>query len=101
MVTPENPNLRGILLMIAAMTGFAIEDMFIKWAAADLPTGQILLMLGVLGTPVFAALARAEGGRLISRDAFHPAILWRKFWAPMQPRRKLTPCGGNWVWISR
>ena len=79
MVTPENPNLRGILLMIAAMTGFAIEDMFIKWAAADLPTGQILLMLGVLGTPVFAALARAEGGRLISRDAFHPAILWRNF----------------------
>ncbi len=79
MTKAENPNLRGILLMVAAMCGFAIEDMFIKWAAADLPTGQILLMLGVLGTPVFALMARAEGASLFSRDFFHPAILWRNF----------------------
>lgn len=79
MSKPENPNLRGILLMVVAMCGFAIEDMFVKWAASDLPTGQILLMLGVLGTPVFALMARAEGARLISRDFFHPAILWRNF----------------------
>ena len=79
MTKPENPNLRGILLMVVAMCGFAIEDMFVKWAASDLPTGQILLMLGVLGTPVFALMARAEGARLISRDFFHPAILWRNF----------------------
>lgn len=72
-------NLRGILLMVAAMGGFAIEDMFIKWAAAGLPTGQILLMLGVFGTPVFAAMARAEGGRFFSRDFLHPALLWRNF----------------------
>lgn len=77
MTKPENPNLRGILLMVAAMGGFAIEDMFIKWASADLPTGQILLMLGVLGTPVFALMARAEGARLISPDFFHPALIWR------------------------
>lgn len=79
MTKPENPNLRGILLMVVAMCGFAIEDMFVKWAASDLPTGQILLMLGLLGTPVFALMARAEGARLISRDFFHPAILWRNF----------------------
>ncbi|MBL8562267.1 MAG: DMT family transporter [Gemmobacter sp.] len=79
MTKPENPNLRGILLMVAAMSGFAIEDMFVKWAAADLPTGQILLMLGLLGTPVFALMARAEGQRLLSRDVFHPAVLLRNF----------------------
>ena len=36
-------NLRGIMLMVASMAGFAIEDMFIKFAAAGMPTGQILL----------------------------------------------------------
>ena len=30
-------NLKGILLMIAAMAGFAIEDAFIKLAAVTLP----------------------------------------------------------------
>lgn len=73
----DNANLRGILLMVLAMGGFAIEDMFIKWAAADLPTGQILLMLGVVGTPVFALVAWAEGASPFSRDFFHPALLWR------------------------
>ena len=76
-MTDSKDNLRGILLMIAAMGGFALEDMFIKWAAVGLPTGQILLMLGIVGTPVFALMARAERGRVIHRDAFHPAILWR------------------------
>ena len=70
-------NRRGILLMVAAMGGFALEDMFIKWAAADLPTGQILLMLGVLGTPIFVLLARREGGQFLNRDIFDPALLWR------------------------
>lgn len=76
-MTDSRDNLRGILLMVAAMGGFAFEDMFIKWAAAGLPTGQILLMLGAVGTPVFALMARAEGARIMHRDAFHLAILWR------------------------
>lgn len=76
-MTDSKDNLRGILLMVAAMGGFALEDMFIKWAAAGLPTGQILLMLGAVGTPVFALMARAEGVRVMHRDAFHPAILSR------------------------
>ncbi len=68
---------RGILLMVASMAGFAIEDMFIKWAAAGMPTGQILLLLGVFGTPVFAAMARNQGLRTISRDALHPMVVLR------------------------
>ncbi|WP_151718514.1 DMT family transporter [Gemmobacter serpentinus] len=70
-------NRRGILLMVAAMAGFALEDMFIKWASADLPTGQILLMLGVLGSPIFVLLARREGGRFLNRDILNPALLGR------------------------
>jgi drug/metabolite transporter (DMT)-like permease len=67
-------NLRGILLMVASMAGFAMEDMFIKWAAADLPTGEILLLLGVFGGAVFAAMARLQGARTVTRAALHPAI---------------------------
>ncbi|MEY8802455.1 EamA/RhaT family transporter, partial [Leisingera sp. XS_AS12] len=34
--------LRGSLLMVLAMGAFALEDMFLKSAAAALPVGQIL-----------------------------------------------------------
>lgn len=70
-------NFRGILLMVASMAGFAIEDMFIKWSAAGMPTGQILLLLGVFGTPFFAALTRRQGLRVMTRDAVHPMVVLR------------------------
>lgn len=70
-------NLRGIVLMVASMGGFAIEDMFVKMAAADLPTGEIMLLLSLIGTPVFVWLARREGGRFWSRDALNPALIGR------------------------
>ncbi len=70
-------NLRGILLMVAAMAGFAIEDMFIKFAAADLPTGQILLMISLVGTTVFAVAAQMQGNSVFSRQIWHPAVVTR------------------------
>ena len=43
-------NIRGAILMVIAMGCFALEDMFIKlMAETALPTGQILLMLGIFG----------------------------------------------------
>ncbi len=59
-------NLRGILLMVAAMAGFSVEDAFIKAASATVPVGQILLLIGVGGTLVFGMLARVQGARLVS-----------------------------------
>lgn len=71
-------NLRGIVLMSVSMAGFAIEDMFIKLAAASLPTGQILLFLGLSGTVFFIALGRARGAPgLWSPAAQHPAVALR------------------------
>lgn len=70
-------NLRGILLMVASMAGFALEDMFIKRLSGQLPLGQILLMLSVFGTPVFALVARRNGVRLWSRDLLHGAVVAR------------------------
>lgn len=66
--------------MVAAMAGFALEDMFIKLAAGGgggLGTGQILLMIALVGCPFFAAVAKAQGAAVITRDAVHPAMIWR------------------------
>ena len=70
-------NLRAIILMVASMAGFAIEDMFIKFVAIEVPTGQILLLLGLCGSLVFAMAVRYQGQRVLSRDFFHPMILLR------------------------
>ncbi|MDZ4134032.1 MAG: DMT family transporter [Paracoccaceae bacterium] len=73
----SSDNLRGILLMIGAMACFALEDMFVKWAAVGLPTGQILLFLGFLGAPVFAALAARRGSSFFSATFWNPAVMAR------------------------
>ncbi|QYZ70930.1 DMT family transporter [Neotabrizicola shimadae] len=70
-------NLRGILLMVASMALFAIEDMFLKLAAASLPVGQIIFVSGAFAIPVFWALARREGAPFLTRDLLHPALLLR------------------------
>jgi drug/metabolite transporter (DMT)-like permease len=71
------PNQRGILLMTGGMAGFAIEDTFIKLMAAHLPTGQILLGLGLMGALVFGSIAARRGMRVWSRELLHPAVLGR------------------------
>lgn len=74
-------NLRGIVLMVASMAAFAMEDMFIKWAAgaggSGLPTGQILVMLGLAGTPVFGLMAARQGVGIFGAVLWHPAVLAR------------------------
>lgn len=70
-------NLRGIALMLAAMALFAVEDMFLKWAATDLPVGMVIFVAGAFGAPVFAVMARLEGRRVLSRAALHPAVIAR------------------------
>lgn len=58
--------------MVAAMAGFAVEDMFLKFAARSLPVGQILMIFGGGGMVIFAVLTKLRGERV-----FHPAILTR------------------------
>ncbi|MCE0506501.1 DMT family transporter [Roseivivax sp. GX 12232] len=70
-------NLRGALLMILAMAAFAVEDAFIKTAARELPTGQILIVIGVVGGLFFGLLARRRGIRLFTRDLLDPPIMVR------------------------
>lgn len=70
-------NLRGAFLMILAMALFAVEDMLIKLLTEDVPTAQILLMLGLGGAPVFAALALFRRQPLWTRALLHRAVLAR------------------------
>lgn len=65
-------NLRGAGLMVAAMAAFAVEDMFLKAAAASLPVGVVLMLFGLGGSIGFALLARLHGERL-----WHPAMATR------------------------
>ena len=67
---PLTANTRGSLWMIAAMTGFAVEDMFIKSAADAVPVGQVLAMFGVIGTLIFGTLCLARGARLAPPELF-------------------------------
>ena len=64
-MTHARDNLRGIILMVAAMAGFAVEDMFIKWAAADLPTDQRIARSAGLDDPALAALYYQFGRYLL------------------------------------
>ncbi len=70
-------NLRGIGLMAASMALFGLEDMFLKFAAEGVPTGEILLSTCVFGFAFFAALTRAEGNRILTPAAFNPWVLAR------------------------
>ncbi len=67
-------NMRGIMLMVLGMAGFAAEDMFIKLAAGELPVGEILMVLGLVGALIFAIYARLNGTSVISKGFFIP--LW-------------------------
>jgi hypothetical protein len=69
--------MRGIVLMVLGMLGFAAEDMFIKLASAGLPVGQILVVLGFPGALFFAFLARSRGQDPFSATFFRPAVLIR------------------------
>lgn len=60
-------NLRGAILMVLAMLGFAIEDGFIKLMGDALPVGQIIFLLGIGGSTVFGIIVLAQGRALFER----------------------------------
>jgi len=72
-----NNNMRGGLMMIAAMAGFAVEDMFLKTAARQVPVGQILMIFGAAGMIGFAILAKSQGARLLNPAILSTPILTR------------------------
>jgi len=70
-------NLRGSLLMVAAMVGFALEDMLIKQMAGAMPIGQVIALIGCGGAINFATLARLNGRRIVSPHVLSRPVLLR------------------------
>lgn len=70
-------NLRGILFMLLAMAGFAIEDGIIKSLTKSLPVSEILIVTGASGALLFAVLAFVRKERLVSRHMLRKAFLIR------------------------
>lgn len=70
-------NIRGSILMIVAMAGFALEDLFVKKLSGHLPLGQLLAVLGLGGAVIFGVLALARGGALVSRDLISGPVVLR------------------------
>lgn len=72
-------NLRGSVLMVLAMAGFAVEDTFIKILANDLPIGEILCLMGMFGAVTFAIISHKRGDSFLSRDIIKPMVALRNF----------------------
>jgi drug/metabolite transporter (DMT)-like permease len=70
-------NLRGILFMLLAMAGFALEDLFIKLLSSHLPVSQILFILGFSGTAVFLVIALLTHAPILHRGLLNRPVIVR------------------------
>ncbi|MDP3076876.1 DMT family transporter [Bradyrhizobium sp.] len=58
---PLSPNMRGSLLMAAAMAGFTMNDAITKAVSSEMNFGEIMLVRGVVAIALIAALAWHQG----------------------------------------
>ncbi|MFZ2102672.1 MAG: hypothetical protein WAU86_19110, partial [Oricola sp.] len=71
-------NLRAILLLSLSMTMFAIDDMFIKLASAEIGVGQILTFQSLAAVVYFVWVARARGDGFTREAIVLPSLLLRQ-----------------------
>ena len=65
----ERENIVGSCLMILSMAAFAAEDIIIKALSEEMPVSQILFLIGIGGTFVFATI-----GLLLKKEILVPEI---------------------------
>ena len=70
-------NLRGAIIMVFSMLGFAFEDRFIKLMGDDIPIGQILFLLGLGGAICFGLVVRIKAQPLLERSMLTRPIMLR------------------------
>ena len=72
-------NFKGILLMLIAMAGFTMEDLFMKKLSVNLSTGQILITFGIGSSLAFAIMAKIKGYNLTSKVFWTKGMVIRQF----------------------
>ena len=65
----ERENIFGSCLMILSMAAFAAEDSIIKVLSEEMPVSQIIFLIGIGGTFVFATI-----GLLLKKEILVPEI---------------------------
>jgi drug/metabolite transporter (DMT)-like permease len=73
-VPARSDNLRGILAMLAAMGSLIVNDVFIKVAAAELPTGETIFLRGLFTTLLGVGAIAATIGLSTLRLAAAPRM---------------------------
>ena len=75
----NNQNTTGIIFMILAMAGFALEDLFFKIMGNTWSPMQILMVVGFLGGCTYAIIARMQGINVFDPKLLDPKALFRMF----------------------
>ncbi|WP_281982257.1 DMT family transporter [Thalassorhabdomicrobium marinisediminis] len=70
-------NLRGAVMMVASMFGFAVEDALIKSLSGTVPPGQIVSTMGLGGVILFALWLRFQGKPAFVADQRRPRVVLR------------------------
>jgi drug/metabolite transporter (DMT)-like permease len=65
-------NERGAAFMVAAMGGFAVEDVFLKAASRHMPVGEVIALIGLCGMLAFIGLTWRRG------EAAFPAAMFTR-----------------------
>ncbi len=73
----QSANIRGIILMVVSMAGFAIEDVFLKFLSADVPAAQIMMITGFGGAIVMVIAALASGAPIYSSKIWNRHVVIR------------------------
>jgi drug/metabolite transporter (DMT)-like permease len=78
-------NLRGILAVLTASTAFVLNDALVKLVSAELPSGEIIILRGIMATALFILAVPLTG-------SMHPL---RLLFTPMMLLRLLTAAGAT------
>lgn len=75
--TTANKNLKGIILMVAAMGCLTLADLLIKIASHTLPIGQVMIFFGVGSIIVFWGFMSIKGEAIRLSPLTNPTVVLR------------------------
>jgi drug/metabolite transporter (DMT)-like permease len=70
-------NTRGILTMVAACTGFILNDTFVKLASGDIPIPQVIVLRSMIALPLVVAFCWRQGVLDNLREMSDRFLWWR------------------------